>query len=266
MNDNRRFSSIDRLYGEQTRRVLKQTQVCVVGVGGVGSWAVEGLARSGVGRITLIDADHVVESNINRQVQAMTATLGMSKIGALTERIKQINPECMVTEIDDFIMADNLDLLPNDAIILDCVDQIQAKFAMIVECRRRKQSLLTCGAAGGKTDPTRIQFADLAHTVQDPLLAKIRQKLRDRYKRSPEERKKAMKASGNKNAPKMQVSVLYSDEHVRLEVSNHPDRLELNSPRKSQGLNCFGFGSSVMVTASFGMAAAQWAVESALKR
>lgn len=267
MNYNRRFSSIDRLYGDQARVALQQAHVCVVGVGGVGSWAVEGLARSGVGKLTLIDADHVVESNINRQVQALTATLGMSKITALTERIVQINPECMVIEVDDFILSDNLGLLPNDAIVLDCTDQIQAKISMIVECRYRKQLLLTCGAAGGKTNATRIRFADLAHTVQDPLLAKIRQQLRERYKRSPDERKSAMKASSNKNAPKMQINVLYSDEHVKLpEPSVKSDGSESGIHQKLQGINCAGFGSSVMVTASFGMAAAQWAIEMALKK
>lgn len=261
MNHDRRFSSLNRLYGESTREILQRTHVCVVGVGGVGSWAAEGLARSGVGKITLIDADHVVESNINRQVQALSSTLGKSKISALTERITLIHPDCHTVEIDDFIDKDNLDLLPHDAFILDCADQIPAKLAMILECRRRKQALLTCGAAGGKTDPTRVQFADLAHTVQDPILAKIRQQLRDRYKRSPTEKAAAMKASHNQNAPKMHINVLYSNEHVRL-----PPTTNEGATQAPQGLNCAGFGSSVMVTASFGMAAAQWAIEMALKQ
>ena len=251
----RRFSSLNRLYGDATRDALQRAHVCVVGVGGVGSWAVEALARCGVGKLTLIDADHVAESNVNRQVQALTPTLGMAKISALRERIEQINPECVVVEIDDFVATDNLNVIPHDAIVLDCADQIQAKFAMIEECRRRKQPLLTCGAAGGKTDGTRVQFADLAHTVQDPILAKIRQQLRDKYKRGATEKVAAMKSSNNKKAPKMQVEVLYSDEHVRF-----PD----GSNTAPQGLNCAGFGSSVMVTASFGMAAAQWAVAKAL--
>jgi tRNA A37 threonylcarbamoyladenosine dehydratase len=256
---NRRFSSLNRLYGDDTRTKLERAHVCVVGVGGVGSWAVEALARSGVGKLTLIDADHVAESNINRQVQALTDTLGMSKINALAARIAQINPECELILVDDFVDKDHLNLLPHDAIILDCADQIQAKFAMILDCRRRKQPLLTCGAAGGKTDPTRIQFADLAHTVQDPILAKIRQQLRDKFKRSPAERAAAMKASTNQHAPKLYIQTLYSDEHVRFPNAT-PDNT--GAP---QGLNCAGFGSSVMVTASFGMAAAQWAIEWALK-
>ncbi|GHA68519.1 tRNA threonylcarbamoyladenosine dehydratase [Formosimonas limnophila] len=248
----RRFSGLDRLYGEHTAEHLKHSHVCVVGVGGVGSWAVEALARCGVGQLTLIDADHVVESNVNRQVQATTDNLGKAKITALTERIASINPDCRVVEIDEFIDETNLSLLPTDAIILDCTDQINAKFAMIIECKRRRQPLLTCGAAGGKTDATRIQIADLSQSIQDPILAKIRQKLRAILKTNP--------TSKNKTVKKLNVAVLYSDEAIR-----YPSISTCDTESAPQGLNCAGFGSSVMVTASFGMTAAQWAIAQQLK-
>jgi tRNA A37 threonylcarbamoyladenosine dehydratase len=247
----RRFVGLNRLYGETTTDQLKHSHVCIVGVGGVGSWAVEALARCGVGQLTLIDADHVVESNVNRQVQATTDNLGKAKITALAERIASINPDCTVFEIDEFIDETNLSLLPTDAIILDCTDQIKAKLSMIIECKRRRQPLLTCGAAGGKIDATRIQIADITQSIQDPILAKIRQKLRATNKPSP--------ATKSKTPKKLNVPVLYSDEAIR-----YPSINACETESAPQGLNCAGFGSSVMVTASFGMAAAQWAIAQAL--
>lgn len=265
----RRFAGLDRLYGAGACARLARAHVCVVGVGGVGSWAVEALARCGVGTLTLIDADHVVESNVNRQVQALTENLGKAKITALRERIAQIHPDCVVHEVDDFIDEDNLELIPASAdVVLDCADQLKAKRAMIVFCQQRKQALLTCGASGGKTDATRIVQTDLAYTVQDPILAKIRQQLR---------RSARATAAGSKphtprkkTPSKMHVPVLYSDEAVRYPELAQSCAVELSDPANPsdlsttsvapQGLNCAGFGSSVMVTASFGMAAAQWAV------
>lgn len=249
---NRRFSGLNRLYGDGMTDKLSTAHVCVVGVGGVGSWAVEALARCGVGRLTLIDADHVAESNVNRQIQAITDNLGKAKTTALVERIAQINPQCKVTEIDDFIDESNLKLLPHDAIILDCTDQVRAKLAMVVECKRRKQPILVCGAAGGKIDGTRVQIADLSQSIQDPILAKIRQKLR------AQQPKEDSQHTPKKNTVKMGVAVLYSDEPIKYPTSltSEPSSIITNP----QGLNCAGFGSSVMVTASFGMAAAQWAV------
>ena len=261
MNTSRRFSGLNRLYGEQSTEHLHNAHVCVVGVGGVGSWAVEALARCGIGRLTLIDADHVAESNVNRQIQAVNENFGKAKITALAERILQINPACVVHEIDDFIDEDNLHLLPTDAIILDCADEVRAKLAMIIECKRRRQPLLTCGAAGGKIDATRIHIADIVHSIQDPILAKIRQRLRAL---NPTKPSSASNASGKGKAlPKMSVPVLYSDEAIRYPSAACDTDEGANAA--PQGLNCAGFGSSVMVTASFGMAAAQWAVAQVLK-
>ncbi len=258
----RRFAGLNRLYGAHTTAKLAQAHVCVVGVGGVGSWAVEALARSGVGTLTLIDADHVVESNVNRQVQAMTDTLGKAKTTALRERIALINPDCVVHEVDDFIAEDTLDLIPASAdVVLDCADQVRAKLAMIVFCKKRAQKILTCGAAGGKIDATRIAQTDIAFAVQDPILAKIRQKLRHAHKQMGATIPKSTKIQ------KMNVPVLYSDEAVRypkieVEVGSDACAIDNTAP---QGLNCAGFGSSVMVTASFGMAAAQWAIARVLE-
>lgn len=254
IHSSRRFAGMNRLYGDGATERLAQAHVCVVGVGGVGSWAVEALARCGVGTLTLIDADHVVESNVNRQIQAVSDNLGKAKITALNERIKQINPHCIVHEEDDFIAENTLELLPASAdVVLDCTDQIKAKLAMIVFCKQRRQLLLTCGAAGGKTDATRIVQADLAYSIQDPILAKIRQQLRRASRKDA--------AQKSKKPVKMDVPVLYSDEAVRYPAASAEACAVGDTPAVApQGLNCAGFGSSVMVTASFGMAAAQWAV------
>ncbi len=259
----RRFAGMNRLYGDGATACLAQAHVCVVGVGGVGSWAVEALARCGVGTLTLIDADHVVESNVNRQIQAISDNLGKAKITALRERIAQINPDCAVHEVDDFIGEDTLALLPEAAdVVLDCTDQVKAKLAMIVCCQQRRQALLTCGAAGGKTDATRIVQSDLAYSIQDPILAKIRQHLRRTARLTSRGA-----TQSTKKPLKMGVPVLYSDEAVRYPQADASscttDFAAMSVSTQSaapQGLNCAGFGSSVMVTASFGMAAAQWAV------
>ena len=264
MNQNahlsRRFSGMNRLYGDGATERLAQAHVCVIGVGGVGSWAVEALARCGVGTLTLIDADHVVESNVNRQIQAVTENLGKAKITALAERIAQINPNALVHQVDDFVLADTLDLIPASAhVVLDCTDQVKAKLAMIGFCAQRRQKLLTCGAAGGKIDAARVVLADLAHSVQDPILSKIRQQLRRAQRIDHQQASdKSQKFSKHKKvATKMNVPVLYSDEAVRYPPIEQSCMADNPAP---QGLNCAGFGSSVMVTASFGMLAAQWAV------
>lgn len=253
----RRFAGLDRLYGEGAAIALSQAHVCVVGVGGVGSWAVEALARCGVGELTLIDADHVVESNVNRQIQATDVTFGQAKISALTERIALINPNCVVHEVDDFIGEDNLELMPTSAhVVLDCTDQVRAKFAMLLETRRRRQLFLCCGAAGGKQDATRVVQTDITASIQDPILAKIRSRLRSHLKQG------GAKSATKKQTEKLGVPVLFSDEAIR-----YPDAAcdVPDANAAPQGLNCAGFGSSVMVTASFGMAAAQWAVATILK-
>jgi tRNA A37 threonylcarbamoyladenosine dehydratase len=248
----RRFGGIARLYGESALTSFKQAHVCVIGVGGVGSWAVEGLARSAIGKITMIDLDHLSESNVNRQLHALTDTLGKSKVDALAERIAQINPYCVVTRIEEFIDPDNVaTLIPAGQFdyVIDAIDNTRAKTALVVHCRANHIPLVTIGSAGGQVDPTRIAVCDLSRTEQEPLLARVRKRLR-RLHGFPR---------GTKN--KFGIDAVYSTEPVR-----HPELCatddETNSEMNSEineglnGLNCAGYGSAVVVTASFGFVAA----------
>ena len=191
MNDNdfsaavseRRFGGIARLYGEDALNRFAAAHVCVVGVGGVGSWAVEALARSGIGALTLIDLDNVAESNVNRQLHALTCDFGKAKVTALHERILQINPACRVTEIEDFVTEDNLPVLfrrPFDFVI-DAIDQMRVKAAMAAYFVRHGQPFILSGGAGGQKNPALIQTADLSRVTYDPLLANLRYTLRKRY-------------------------------------------------------------------------------------
>ncbi|MGD2118922.1 MAG: tRNA cyclic N6-threonylcarbamoyladenosine(37) synthase TcdA [Chromatiales bacterium] len=241
----RRFGGIARLYGNSALQRFSQASVCVIGVGGVGSWAVEALARSGIGRLQLIDMDHVAESNINRQLPALESTLGQSKIGALAERIAQINPDCRVELIDDFISADNLDdyLAPAPDFVLDCIDSFRTKAALISYCKRHKIALVTTGGAGGQIDPGRIRLTDLARSQQDPLLAKTRSQLRQQYGFS----RNLKKTFG--------VPCVWSDEPISAPAATD-DSCDLQSAVANSSLNCGGLGSSMAVTASFGLFAA----------
>src|SRR5690554_4211551 len=151
----RRFGGLERLYGPGAAARLGGAHIVVAGIGGVGSWCAEALARCGVGRITLIDLDHVGESNVNRQIHALTSTLGRAKVEAMAQRMRDINPECVLAAVDDFVSPENVQaVIPPDAdIVIDCTDQAAAKIALILEARRRGQALVVCGGAGGKTDP-----------------------------------------------------------------------------------------------------------------
>lgn len=239
----RRFGGLARLYGTEGAGRIGAAHVAVVGIGGVGSWAAEALARSGVGRITLIDLDHVAESNINRQVHALSATLGQAKVLAMRERIAQIHPACRVDAIDAFVEADNWPALltePVDAVI-DACDQVSAKVAMAAWALLRRPALhfVTVGAAGGKQRAERVEVADLAAVTHDPLLARLRQRLR-RHAGAPA----AGRAIG--------VACVFSREPVRL-----PEACE-GAAALDGSLSCHGYGSSVAVTASFGFCAAGW--------
>jgi molybdopterin/thiamine biosynthesis adenylyltransferase len=244
----RRFGGIARLYGESALTTFKQAHVCVIGVGGVGSWAVEGLARSAIGKITMIDLDHLSESNVNRQLHALTDTLGKSKVDALAERIAQINPYCVVTRVEEFIDPDNVaTLIPVGQFdyVIDAIDNTRAKTALVVHCRANHIPLVTIGSAGGQVDPTRIAVCDLSRTEQEPLLARVRKRLR-RLHGFPR---------GTKN--KFGIDAVYSTEPVR-----HPELCVTDDDANDavneglNGLNCAGYGSAVVVTASFGFVAA----------
>jgi tRNA A37 threonylcarbamoyladenosine dehydratase len=238
----RRFGGLARLYGGDGAARIAAAHVCVVGIGGVGSWAAEALARSGIGRLTLIDLDHVAESNVNRQIQALTETLGQAKVLAMKERIAAINPTCVVRTIEEFVTEQNVaELIPACDAVLDAIDQVRPKAAMIAHCRRGKIPVVTTGGAGGRTDPARLKVDDLSRTTQDALASKLRARLRKEYG-FPRDAKK-----------KFGVACVYSDEPIRRPVAEAA--CDLDEPGL-HGLSCAGYGSSVCVTAAFGFAAA----------
>ncbi len=242
----RRFGGMARLYGPQALDRLQAARVAVAGIGGVGSWAAEALARCGVGHLTLIDLDHVAESNINRQIHALNATLGQAKIQAMAERMAQINPDCQLTLHDAFVSAENVDaLLAGHDAVLDCTDDIPAKIAMVLMARRQRLPLVVCGGAGGKTGALGLQYGDLADAAQDALLSKLRQKLR-------REHGFAAGRMGSRS-PRMGIKALWYPRPARL-----PEAWGDKAP---QGLSCAGYGSMVTVTASMGLAAADAVIE-----
>lgn len=245
MKDNqyyRRFAGTQKLYGESQFNKFENTHAYIIGVGGVGSWVAEGLARTGVGEITLIDMDVLVASNVNRQLPAVDSNFGRSKIDAMAERIRQINPLVELHLIDDFLTMDNVKiLLPNrkqqaelkqagkNITILDCVDDMNAKLAIALHCRFNKLRLVMAGGAGGKTDPTQITVSDLKDTYQDPLLAKLRQKLRE-------------KGINKQLKDKFGIKCVYSTQPPIVDKSC-----------QTGGLHCGGYGSAVAVTSVVGM-------------
>lgn len=244
----RRFGGLERLYGLTGAARIRAAHVAVVGVGGVGSWAAEALARSGVGRITLIDLDHVAESNINRQVHALDNTLGQAKVQAMRERIALINPHCQVQCIEEFVEPANWPaLLPHGVqAVVDACDQIPAKVAMAAWARSTGSLLIAVGAAGGKRNAHKVDIADLSLVTHDPLLAQLRYRLR-KHHGAPREGKK------------MKVACIFSKEAVA-----PPDA---SCALKGDGtLNCHGYGSTVTVTATFGQCAAGWVIENLAER
>lgn len=248
----RRFGGVARLYGAEGLARLEAANVCVVGVGGVGSWAAEALARNAVGRITLVDLDHIAPSNTNRQIHALGDAYGRAKVEAMGERIVAINPRCRVSAVDDFVTPDNVAaLLTGFDYVIDAIDAVRVKIAMIGWARREGRAIITCGGAGGQLDPTRVRIEDLARTVQDPLLAKVRGALRREWGFPRDLRKK------------FGIQAVYSDEPLRYpepaqqacEIDEAPPPQPV--PRQApQGLACAGYGSSVAVTAVFGFVAA----------
>ncbi|RJG15261.1 tRNA cyclic N6-threonylcarbamoyladenosine(37) synthase TcdA [Massilia cavernae] len=242
----RRFGGIARLYGAPALARFRATHVCVIGVGGVGSWIVEALARSAIGQLTLIDLDNVAESNINRQIQALSSTIGQAKIGALAERIALINPSCKVNLVEDFIEPGNLDQMIAGRgydYVIDAIDSVKSKAALIAYCRDHALPLITIGSAGGQVDPTRIDIRDLSKTEQEPLLKMVRKRLRSQY------------GFPRSLKTKFNVDAVFSMEP--LTFPGEGDACDLDAgPAGVTGLNCAGFGSSMVVTATFGMVAA----------
>ena len=223
---------------------MHKARVAVIGVGGVGSWAVEALARSGIGNVTLIDFDHVAVSNVNRQIQALDSTLGMAKTEALKTRIADINPACRVTVVDDFLTKENMrQLLPPEAFdaVIDACDEVKVKAALIVHARFNKIKLVVCGAAGGKRDALKLRRDDLAHTTHDALLARIRTMLKKDFNIHP-------RSNG-----KFGVTCIYLEEPS-----------QRGTTCSTADLSCSGYGSAVTVTAGMGFAAAGWCIDKLL--
>lgn len=245
--ENQRFGGIQRLYGAKAYQYFRQAHVCVVGIGGVGSWAAEALARSGIGRLTLIDLDDICITNVNRQIHALDGQIGMAKISAMAERIKLINPDCQVHCIEDFVTEDTLEdyfSQPYDYVI-DAIDSLKPKAAMVAWCKRRKQKLITVGGAGGQIDPTQITIADLSRTEQDPLAAKLRNYLRRHYHFSRNTKRR------------FDIECVYSTEQLRYPQSDGSVCMQRQSGDAETKMNCdSGFGATTPVTATFGFVAA----------
>ena len=238
----RRFSGIARLYGDEGLRRLRAARVAIVGLGGVGSWIAEACARSGVGRLTLIDLDHVSESNINRQVHALESTVGAAKVAAMASRIASIDPGCSVETVEAFVDATNVtDLVAPGRydIVIDATDQVTAKVALIAHCHASGIPVVTIGGAGGRTDASRVRVADLARTVHEPMLAKVRKTLRTR------------RGFARDTKQLFGIDAVFSDQ-----PSGDAGSIDADAREGLTGLNCAGFGSSVAVTATFGFVAA----------
>ena len=254
----RRFGGVKRLYGDAGLKKLNAAHIAVIGIGGVGSWAAEALARNAVGNITLIDLDNIAESNVNRQLHAVDGAYGKAKVSAMRERILSINPLCKVHEIEDFVTSENIATMLNFQcdVIVDCIDDAQAKIALADFCKRQQMPLIMAGSAGGRLDPTRIQVADLAHVTGDRLLSRVRNQLRRDYA-FPKAQGSDLKHS--KKSAKFGIDCVYSDEQaIKPESACEVDSGAIT------GLNCAGYGSSVCVTAPFGFTAAQLAIKKIL--
>jgi tRNA threonylcarbamoyladenosine dehydratase len=242
-----RFSGIARLYGHAALENFYQANIAVIGIGGVGSWAAEALARSGIGMLTLIDLDDICISNTNRQIHTLTNTIGSLKTATMGERILAINPECRVNSVASFVTAKSApQLLTRDYdYVIDAIDVVRHKAAIIAHCQREKISLITTGGAGGLTDPTQICTTDLSRTFHDPLLAKVRKQLRQQYNFSSNPKRR------------FGIEAVFS-----VEQQVYPDKdggvcQRKPPPGESTRLDCAtGFGAATAITASFGFVAA----------
>lgn len=258
----RRFGGLARLYGTAGAQRIRSAHIVVIGLGGVGAWAAEAAARSGVGRLTLIDLDHIAESNINRQVHALTNTIGMAKVEAMRQRIAQINDACQVDCIEEFVDADNWPAIAGFAAdfdweqvaIIDACDQVKAKIAMSACALRSGAIFISVGAAGGKRQAHKVDIEDLSLVTHDPLLAQMRYRLRREH-------------GAAKGAKRIGIACVFSREAVtrpalvgvRSDAVDDAASAQVNIGEQSDAtLNCHGYGSVVAVTATFGQCAAGW--------
>ena len=248
-----RFGGTQRLYGAEALQKLKQAHMAVVGLGGVGSWAAEALARSGVGAITLIELDEVCVSNTNRQSHALQSNIGRAKIEVIAERLRDINPDITLHCHTNFLTTKNIkDYIHNQDVVIDAMDSVNVKSALAAYCSAAKIRLVITGSSGGKSDPTRIQVADLGHTESDPMLAKMRSQL---YRHHNFSRDKGRK---------FRMDAVYSTEQMVYPKPDGSVCMDKSALDSSSGvkLDCSGgFGSSVMVTGSFAFVAVSRALQ-----
>ncbi|MBK5073301.1 tRNA cyclic N6-threonylcarbamoyladenosine(37) synthase TcdA [Budviciaceae bacterium CWB-B4] len=252
-----RFSGVARLYGQSALTLFSQAHVCVIGIGGVGSWAAEALARSGIGHLTLIDMDDVCVTNTNRQIHALRQTVGQPKGEVMARRIAEINPECEVTCIDDFITADNVAeyLTKQFDYVIDAIDSVRPKAALLAYCRRNKIPVVTTGGAGGQIDPTQIQVVDLAKTIQDPLAAKLRERLKSDF---------GVVKNGK---GKLGIDCVFSTEQLVYPQADGSVCAVKSTAEGPKRMDCAsGFGAITMVTASFGFIAVSHALKKMLAK
>lgn len=252
-NDNqRRFLGVQKLYGLEGYQNIQSSHICVIGIGGVGSWVAESLARTHVGEITLIDMDHIAESNVNRQIHALTNTQGQSKIVAMSERIQQINSDCKLNLIDDHLSLENIPLyiLHDFDFVIDCCDQFRIKAALIHHCKSNKINCLTVGGAGGRIDPSRIQLADMTRSEGDALLSKTRKQLRTQHGFSRNLKRR------------FDIPCVFSSETLRYPTEDGEITTQKSENHSTTGLNCAnGFGSLCAVTSTFGMLASAYVLK-----
>lgn len=248
-----RFGGVSRLYGAAALECLRRTHILVIGLGGVGSWSVESLARCGVGGLTLVDLDEICVSNVNRQLPALDGTVGRAKAEVLAERVRAINPECRVTPILDFFTESNANRLLTPPAggapysgVLDAIDDVANKCRLIAGCRERGIPVMSCGGAGGRRDATRVRVEDLSRVTHDRLLGSVRKRLRQEY------------GFSRAGAP-LGVDCVFSPEPPVFPQADGSVCVSAESaaPGESRRLNCDrGLGSSVFVTGTFGFIAA----------
>lgn len=253
---NKRFGGIARLYGDKAYALMPDFHFCVVGIGGVGSWAAEVLVRTGIGNLTLIDFDEVCETNINRQIHADSSTLGMKKVQAMKQRIEAINPECQCHAIEDFVTVKTMEDYMSHGYdyVIDAIDSIKFKSMMIAYCKRNKIPVITTGGAGGLTDPAQVEIADLSRTVNDPLAAKVRARLRSEFGFTRNQKRR------------FGVECVYSKQQQLYPKEDGSVGFEKPGIH-GVSMDCrFGYGSASYVTAVFGMYAASRALNKTLEK
>lgn len=241
-----RFGGISRLYGLDGLERLQRSHVCVIGIGGVGSWAAESLARSGIQQLTLVDLDDVCESNINRQIHSNSNSIGRQKVEAMAERCVEINPDCKVNAVDAFFTSTTAETILSHEFdyVIDAIDSAKHKCELIAACAKIGVPMIVSGAAGGRADPTRIRIADLSKSFNDKLLQRVRKILRKErgFPRDPK--------------TKFKVDCVFSSE-----TATAPSRCDTNPANSSDRLDCAsGFGAAAHVTGTFGFAAAGHAI------